>query len=551
MLASLLIAFLLQSAAPEPAKTAIVRGRVLSADTGAPLKYAHITLRMNGTTRETASVTADSNGVYEIRDIDPGTYSPTAGKAGYIATSYKGPEDVSTLKLTAGQVATGIDFRLPRGAVISGTVIDIDGEPVPGATIQAMVKVYRQGKVELQNRGMNTQTDDHGDYRLHNLPAGRYYLQAGKGGNNNGIAQSAPLAAQYYANASRMEDAQGLRLAPGEERQGINFSLHDAQGLIFSGKIVSAETGQPLECFINLFPMVSGMSGNASGRSNSNGTFRFPDIGPGTYGMMINVFNTGGGNSGVPNSIMRYVDVNPSTTNTTIRVGRGISIKGQLKAEGGDLPDKLSLSLQARSISGNSMGGAGTISAADGTFEFKNVQPGTYDFTVNRSVPIRGSAPAEPPKPMRFFVGPVMASGQDAMDTPFVVGEDATGMEIAATIDFRAATINGKILDENDKPLPGTNIAIVSVDPKKRLLTHYWRGFKCDKDGKYEAWNLIPGDYFLIPWAGDEVGQVLDPDVFIMLEKHAVRVKVALNDKITQDLHLTKELKTIADTFSQ
>lgn len=103
----------------------------------------------------------------------------------------------------------------------------------------------------------------------------------------------------------------------------------------------------------------------------------------------------------------------------------------------------------------------------------------------------------------------------------------------------------------DDTPLPNTNIALVSADPKKRLVDRYFHSVRSGRDGSFKLSGLAPGDYLLIPWPGDDAGQVLDPDVFAMLERLATRVTLELGGKVAQDLRLTPELRTLADTFSQ
>ena len=73
-----------------------------------------------------------------------------------------------------GSPATAQDFR----GSIAGTISDEEGEPVAGVSVQAMSKVFNQGKSALQARG-SAKTDDRGNYRLYDLPPGRYYVQAG------------------------------------------------------------------------------------------------------------------------------------------------------------------------------------------------------------------------------------------------------------------------------------------------------------------------------------------------------------------------------------
>lgn len=273
MVLALLLAAFLQAPA-----TATVRGKLLDAETGAPIAYGHVVLRPGGagTDGDTFSATADGLGVYEVTKIAPGTYLARAGRAGYMAASYEG-----SVKLAAGQVEKDVNFRLSKPVVISGTVTDAEGEPVDQATVYAMQRVYRRGRMELQPR-RPIQTNDRGEFRLRDLPPGRYYVTAYKLGYSG--AGSPPLAAVLYPNASRLEDGQPVKLAPGEERPDVNFVLGDAKLYKISGRFVDRETGQP---FTNVrFGADAASRISPPGRAGQmlpDGTFEITDLAPGSY----------------------------------------------------------------------------------------------------------------------------------------------------------------------------------------------------------------------------------------------------------------------------
>src|SRR5258708_16092949 len=72
-----------------------------------------------------------------------------------------------------------------------------------------------------------------------------------------------------------------------------------------------------------------------------------------------------------------------------------------------------------------------------------------------------------------FFIGPIIAGGQDVTDTGIVVPESGPSLEVIVTVDFRAATVTGKTLDAEDKPLTNANLALIRADSNKRLLPPY------------------------------------------------------------------------------
>src|SRR6185295_19753308 len=95
----------------------------------------------------------------------------------------------------------GIEFQLPRGSVISGHVLDEDGDAMPGVVVRVMRYQYLQGQRRLTPAG-NGQTDDKGQYRVWGLMPGDYYVNAvarggfggpgGFGGRGGGFAFGGP-----------------------------------------------------------------------------------------------------------------------------------------------------------------------------------------------------------------------------------------------------------------------------------------------------------------------------------------------------------------------
>jgi hypothetical protein len=542
MILTIFLALMLQAA--PPGRTATVRGKVVADDTGAPVKYASVQLRHAGAGQETVTVTADAWGVFEFRGVEPGTYSATAAKPGYTVARYKtGPDDSEQIKLSAGQVEADVNFRLPRATVIIGKVIDMYGDPVADANVQAMVKTYRQGRVELSTR-KNTQTDDRGEYRLHDLAAGRYYIQASKTGRPG--SGSPVMAATIFPSASRLEDAQGITVKAGDERDQVNLTLQDAVVFNVAGKLVESESGQPLgSYFLNLMPQDYGSGGtNTNVQTRPDGTFRMSGVMPGHYRLYGNPMMT----SDTPKTITnftRQLDIGAAnSSDLVIKVGAGATVKGVAKAEGGALPGDLQIGLTSRSATGATINYSPAMIAADGTFEVTKVQPGSYEVSLNVMTPPGGDPPP------RFFLRSASAGDLDVTDGGLEVGESGS-IDLSVTLDLRPGALSGKALDAGDKPVTGMNVALMSADPKKRLLTRYFRRAQTAHDGTFKVSGVTPGDYLLILWPGDDAGQVLDPDAFQLIEKFATKVTLERGGTVTQDLRLTPELKTLAETFAQ
>ena len=130
--------------------TGAITGIVVAADTRTPLADVAVTLRpadqlpalRPGTQLEvfksepSAIVRTDAAGQFALAGIPPGRYrilaepGPTAGR--YVSTTFPEPalDDSAPIAVSATQVAAGLVIPLPRGAVISGRVVDESGNPM-------------------------------------------------------------------------------------------------------------------------------------------------------------------------------------------------------------------------------------------------------------------------------------------------------------------------------------------------------------------------------------------------------------------------------------
>ena len=91
------------------------------------------------------SATSDQQGSYVFDGVDAGTYALTAEHAGYLTTPYSigGPaSSQSLITLKPGQRMTEVNVRLLPQAVLSGRVLDEDGDPISRATVMLTRRMY-------------------------------------------------------------------------------------------------------------------------------------------------------------------------------------------------------------------------------------------------------------------------------------------------------------------------------------------------------------------------------------------------------------------------
>ena len=101
--------------------------------------------------REPRSASTDLSGRYEIADLPAGRYTVTASKAGFVTISHgqTRPNEMGRpVEVRDGQTVERINFALPRGAAITGRIVDEYGEPVAGASVQPMQMRYVNGRLQ-------------------------------------------------------------------------------------------------------------------------------------------------------------------------------------------------------------------------------------------------------------------------------------------------------------------------------------------------------------------------------------------------------------------
>ena len=113
--------------------TAIVSGTVVVAGTGQPARRARVTLNATeGGGSRTA--TTDEEGRYAFGELAAGRYSLSASKTGHVGVTYgrRGRAGPARRSSSPTGRSSPRDLQLPRGSVITGTVVDEYGEPTPG-----------------------------------------------------------------------------------------------------------------------------------------------------------------------------------------------------------------------------------------------------------------------------------------------------------------------------------------------------------------------------------------------------------------------------------
>src|SRR5262245_46779558 len=91
--------------ADAPRGTAVLRGQIVTADNGTPIRRAQVRV-VSPDARESRVATTDAQGRFEIRELPAGRYNMTASKGGFVSLQYgqrRPTESGTPIELAAAQ----------------------------------------------------------------------------------------------------------------------------------------------------------------------------------------------------------------------------------------------------------------------------------------------------------------------------------------------------------------------------------------------------------------------------------------------------------------
>jgi len=159
--------------------SAEISGTVTLAGGSAPIRRAQVSLSAQAI-RSQRTLLTDDRGHFAFTSLPTGRYSLSASKPGYVTTTYgakKAGRPGTPIQLADGQKFNDATILMPKGSVLTGTVVDEANEPTPGTQVRAYRYVMRTGEKSLQQDG-SASTDDRGVYRIYGLQPGDYLVSA-------------------------------------------------------------------------------------------------------------------------------------------------------------------------------------------------------------------------------------------------------------------------------------------------------------------------------------------------------------------------------------
>ncbi|MGH9385024.1 MAG: carboxypeptidase regulatory-like domain-containing protein [Vicinamibacterales bacterium] len=513
-----------------PPGTSVMRGQVIAADTGSPIRRAQVRIQSLDA-RESRVTATGADGRFEIKELPAGRYTMTASKGGFVTLQYgqRRPSESGTpIELADNQAIDKLTIALPRGGVIGGRIVDEFGEPVANASVMAMRYGFVAGTRRLMpaaGANVNDTTDDQGRYRLFGLPPGDYYvsamLRAGGREITDSSGERSGYAPTYYPGTSNMAEAARVNLAVSQESTEVSFGLIATKLVSVSGHVLNSE-GQPASGGVVTLAS-GGTAGRAAmfqmgggGRIDQTGSFRLPSVAPGNYELQVRTAGRGDGQFARMPLSVGAADVE----GLTIVTAPGARVTGSVVTDTGEAPDFRPQQLQivARVATPDQQLGGGPGGSRvnqDWTFELNNLTEARL---------IRVGAP------QGWTLKSVSANGVDITDTPaeFPPGQAVSG--VVVVLSRQVSALSGMVADARNRPVLDATVVVFPED--EQLWTFQSRFVKTarpDQEGRYRIASLPAADHYLIVAVqGLEEGQAGDPEYLASIKNAAV--KFALND---------------------
>lgn len=475
--------------------TCTIEGRVVNAITGQALNKAEIILsRLDSPVNQHYTTTTAAGGWFAMQNIEPAKYHLEVSKRGYAHLEYgarSAGKPGAALSLDPGQHLSDVVLRLSPQAVITGRVLDQDGDPVPLVEVQLLRYAFSRGKRQLQGWDQGT-TNDLGEYRLYGLSPGKFYLSASvnDGMNNRQYDAGQEYAPTYYPGSIDPSSAAAIEVRAGMILQGADITLAKTRTVRVRGRVVHPfpKGSQP---FANVSLQPRGewqMYGRSIGSNiDAKGNFEIRGVIPGEYIIQAIERGTDGKNY----LALKAIDVHESDVdNIVLELNPPSEVRGRLIIEGGVQPRAIDPQINLESMDSSMWGSGGSVKS-DGSFVILNVTPARYDIRVFGL-------------PEDYYVKSALVGSKDVLESGLDFRSGVSGA-LEVVVSTNGGQIEGVVLNSEEQASSAARVVLVPDEPR-RSQSRFYKDALTDQYGRFTIKGIVPGGYKLFAWEDVEEG---------------------------------------------
>jgi molybdopterin-binding protein len=232
------------------------------------------------------AVQTNKAGKYVSLELPPGRYtvsfSPTCGtnNGNWLGQFYKNAaaeKNATKVRVTSGHTTPNIDAVMHPGAVVTGTVTNTSGNPIPSIVVSVASVAHPNIAVA------QVKTTNKGFFRAERIPSGRYRITF-----LSGIGNKANYAPQQWNDKTFSQQPTIIHLTAGRVLPHINVTMK--RGAVITGTVTEgSSSGTPLG---GICVRVDGQGPLAGlegvGKTNSDGTYFISSLATGKYQVNFN-----------------------------------------------------------------------------------------------------------------------------------------------------------------------------------------------------------------------------------------------------------------------
>jgi hypothetical protein len=478
----------------------VVQGKVVQEPGGQGLRKVRVILSDSHQWQEQYEATTDETGQFKIEGMKPAVYQVRLLRSGYVQSGKTNRERTITV---SAWVTKEWVLHMQVAGVISGKIVDPDGDPLRGVRLEAIANNSGGAGRNEAESGYGA-TNDLGEFRIPDLMPGRYIVQATL--DEGRWQQQAPPPRSDEKGALKGQLVYAMTYFPGtmDERQAgvvevsagetatANFAVQTSEAYRVSGTVVGLQ-----EQHKGAVLFLVGKNGQKYQQLGQGGKFEFSGVLAGTYRAMVTA-SLDLGNRTVTSRTMRTtntpIEVNGAdVVGLQLQVDRGGNVSGQFHEEGDEkiswaelyaalLPmpeseeEEIGLEGMERA--------AGAQVNADGSFQIKDVSGGNWQLAV--------AAGSEQSRDC--YTKSVLLSGREVVDTGFSV---SSGTVLDVVVSPKGARIAGFVEDGDRKPVARAMVVTIPSSGKLERPDAYQEGLT-NEHGYFELRGMNPGAFVVL-----------------------------------------------------
>jgi hypothetical protein len=451
-----------------------IEGVVRDSTSGAPM--ADVTVYLSQGHIDSVFAVTDSQGQFTLETKETGRLRVYPSKNGFIYArpgQKRAPAQPGVwVQLSVGDHVKGLELSMAKPAVISGRILDVNGNPIVGnaGSVGLMRYTYRDdgtrelgwvpGIVFPGAGGSFVRMNDRGEFRLYDLPPGEYYLSVSGGGGAIGSSRS-----YYYPGVTDETKAVPISVSSGDDiklgtlslplrEKGVEMRLHA------KGEPAPQTSTQRVYIGTGLVVMPA-----------KSDEIVLP-VAPGHYDIVV-ARQTFDRNTNVYASATLDIGVNGLEQEIVLKPEARVSGSVLIENETGDrspAPSTILCRIHSRYGSENCVG--------------SQVVPGLHQFDLQGTPP-------------DMYLQSAKIGDRDVLAGELNITGDTTLEVILAT---PGAIVDGIVRTTDGNVLADSAVVLVPDSPYDKVLARY-RSVITDSNGKYEIHGIAPGSYQLYAWS--------------------------------------------------